>query len=114
MIDGNRRSEAGPRPGTRDGRASTRGGTAERRGHETSIRQATGRSKKRHPSQHAPEVLNLDSSSSPEVQTQTQQAQPLQLLLMEDSRQNRAPFGVLAPECLSPCMDADESAELLE
>ncbi|CAE7500759.1 unnamed protein product [Symbiodinium microadriaticum] len=114
MIDGNRRSEAGPRPGTRDGRASTRGGTAERRGHETSLRQATGRSKKRHPSQHAPEVLNLDTSSSPEAQTQPQQAQPLQLLLMEDSRQNRAPFGVLAPECLSPCMDADESAELLE
>ncbi|CAE7457313.1 unnamed protein product [Symbiodinium natans] len=62
------------------------------------------------PSQ-APEVLSLDNnSSSPEVQIQPQQSQPLQLLLMEDSRQNRAPFGVLAPECLSPCMDADESA----
>mmetsp|Transcript_61713 Transcript_61713/g.137777 ORF Transcript_61713/g.137777 Transcript_61713/m.137777 type:complete len:314 (-) Transcript_61713:36-977(-) len=92
MIDGNRRSEAGARPGTRDGRPSARGSTAERRGHETAIRQVTGR-KKRHPSQHAPDVLSLDNSSSPEP---------------------RAPCGVLAPECLSPCMDADESAELLE
>eukprot|EP00437_Effrenium_voratum_P028649 CAMPEP_0181401332 /NCGR_PEP_ID=MMETSP1110-20121109/2593_1 /TAXON_ID=174948 /ORGANISM="Symbiodinium sp., Strain CCMP421" /LENGTH=297 /DNA_ID=CAMNT_0023523493 /DNA_START=169 /DNA_END=1062 /DNA_ORIENTATION=+ len=86
MIDGNRRSDT--RPGTRDGRPPTRGATGERK-QDISLRQVTR--KKRQPSQHAPEVLSFESPSP----------------------EDRAPCE-WAPECLSPCMDADESVELLE
>eukprot|EP00440_Ansanella_granifera_P057455 gb/GFBE01062283.1/.p1 GENE.gb/GFBE01062283.1/~~gb/GFBE01062283.1/.p1 ORF type:complete len:355 (+),score=29.95 gb/GFBE01062283.1/:1-1065(+) len=102
MIDGNNRRAAadgssGTRPTTRDGvRPPTRIGTGERRAQDVSIRQVTGR-KKRHSSQHAPEMLSLETAGS------------------SPSPEPRPPGGVeWAPECLSPCMDADESVELLE
>lgn len=100
MIDGGgRRGAAGEgadaRPRTRDGVRPPRSGTGERRAQDVSIRQVTGGRKKRH-SNHAPEILNLENASSP-------------------SPEPRPPCGVeWAPECLSPCMDADESVELLE
>jgi hypothetical protein len=93
MIDGGNRG-LGARPTTRDGvRPPTRGGTGERRAQDVSIRQVTGR-KKRHSSQHAPEYLTFDGSSS---------ASP-------EPRPSITDWPV--PECLSPCIDADESVDL--
>ncbi|CAE8725399.1 unnamed protein product, partial [Polarella glacialis] len=117
MIDGERRviggratdrgDSLGTRPQTRDAaRPLTRGGTPQLRPQEVSIRQVTGR-KKRHSSQgassHAPETLILEDKHSPSPE-------PLGVLV------DWAPVE-WAPECLSPCMDADrslESADLLE
>lgn len=77
------------RPQTRDGvRPPTRNGPGERRAQDVSIRQVTGRRKRL--SQQAPaDILILDDESHVEF------------------------FGS-CPECLSPCLDADESVELLE
>jgi len=101
MIDGggSRRgaaAEGAVRPRTREGvRPPTRSGTGERRAQDVSIRQVTGGRRKRHSNQHAPEILNLENASSP-------------------SPEPRPACAHWAPECLSPCMDADESVELLE
>jgi len=84
MIDGNRRSEG--RPATRDRQSRS---SASRQ----DSRQANSR-KKRQPSGSHAEILSFDRSTSPEP---------------------RVPCGeVFAHECLSPCVDADESVELLE
>ncbi|CAK9052395.1 unnamed protein product [Durusdinium trenchii] len=73
------------RPSTRD-RASRTGLSRQ------DSRQATSR-KKRQPSASHAELFGFDRSASPEP---------------------RAPCEVFAHECLSPCVDADESVELLE
>eukprot|EP00931_Biecheleriopsis_adriatica_P062739 TRINITY_DN37883_c0_g1_i1.p1 TRINITY_DN37883_c0_g1~~TRINITY_DN37883_c0_g1_i1.p1 ORF type:complete len:240 (+),score=37.29 TRINITY_DN37883_c0_g1_i1:123-842(+) len=83
MIDGNRRG--GGVAGDAGARPTTRDSLRPPR---------TGR-KKRHSSQTPPEVQSLDSAPS------------------SPSPEPRPPCNEWAPECLSPCMDGDES-ELLE
>jgi len=105
MIDGGRSrggtsKERHHTPGGRGGRADgdrpptgsrppTRNGPGERRAQDVSIRQVTGSRRKNKQQGH--DVLNLDASPSPY------------------SSEFWTP-----PESLSPCIDADESVELLE
>eukprot|EP00931_Biecheleriopsis_adriatica_P058893 TRINITY_DN35155_c0_g1_i2.p1 TRINITY_DN35155_c0_g1~~TRINITY_DN35155_c0_g1_i2.p1 ORF type:complete len:333 (-),score=70.54 TRINITY_DN35155_c0_g1_i2:21-1019(-) len=108
MIDGSRRMPgasaegAAARPVTRDGvRPPTRSGTGERKGQDVAIRQVTGK-KKRQPSKHEAEVLSFDNparSASPAPRG----ASPVPRVT-----------GEARPEILSPCLDVDESVELLE